>query len=61
MLDHGADGVVVSPTEDRKRVMYIVLESIKGIDLLDLMNEFRQRDPTRENWPGEQLGKILAP
>ena len=62
MLAHGLDGVMNLPDGDiKENVAYIVMEHIKGIDLVDLMNEFFQKERTKDTWPGEALGKLFLP
>lgn len=62
MLEHGLDGnLVASGGQKRDNVAFIVMENVRGIDLIEVMNTSFQKDRTRDTWPGEELGKILLP
>ena len=60
MYDQGLDGVLSRRNGEKKAgVAFIVIEFIKGMDLVDLMNDFFQKERTRDTWPGEDIGKIF--
>ena len=57
MLEQGFEGVLLSFSGVKINMAYIVMEHIKSLDLVDLINYHNSID----DWRGEEIGKIFLP